>query len=74
MSFKQANTRRESVIRRANMPLGGLRVITAGGVSAGVDAALYIVTSMVSEASAVEVARIMCWTWTKGVVVSGLDV
>jgi hypothetical protein len=74
MSFKSSNMRRESIVRRANMPLGGLRVITAGGLSAGVDAALYIVSAMVSENSANEVARVMCWTWTKGVVVSGLDV
>lgn len=56
------------------MRLGGLRVITAGGNSSGVDAALYSVSAFVSEESAVEVARIMQWNWTKGVVVDGLDV
>ncbi|KAL3955379.1 hypothetical protein ACCO45_010942 [Purpureocillium lilacinum] len=41
---------------------------------AGVDAALYLVSVMVDEECAVEVARIMQWTWNKGVVVDGLDV
>ncbi|KAK4126153.1 class I glutamine amidotransferase-like protein [Parathielavia appendiculata] len=73
MSFKGAS-RRESIARRAAMRLGGLRVITAGGVSSGVDAALYLVSILVDEESANEVARFMQWTWTKGVVVDGLDV
>ncbi|KAK1782507.1 class I glutamine amidotransferase-like protein [Copromyces sp. CBS 386.78] len=73
MSFKGA-TRRESIARRAAMRLGGLRVITSGGVAAGLDAALYLVSVMVSEESANEVARVMQLTWTKGVVVDGLDV
>ena len=74
MSFKSSNSRRESITRRAAMRLGGLRVITAGGVSAGVDAALYLVSVMVSEESANEVSRKICWNWTKGTVVDGLDV
>ncbi|KAJ9138942.1 ThiJ/PfpI family protein [Pleurostoma richardsiae] len=74
MSWKGSNTRRESIARRAAMRLGGLRVITSGGVSAGLDAALYLVSAMVSEDAAVEVARIIQWTWNKGVVVDGLDV
>ncbi|UNI21971.1 hypothetical protein JDV02_007909 [Purpureocillium takamizusanense] len=74
MSWKGSNSRRESIARRAAMRLGGLRVITAGGNSAGVDAALYLVSVMVDEECAVEVARIMQWTWNKGVVVDGLDV
>ena len=73
MSFKGSN-RRESIARRAAMRLGGLRVITSGGVAAGLDAALYLVSVMVSEESANEVARVMQLTWTKGVVVDGLDV
>jgi transcriptional regulator GlxA family with amidase domain len=56
------------------MRLGGLRVITSGGVSAGVDAALYLVAALVSDESALEVARIMQWDWKKGTVVDGLDV
>lgn len=56
------------------MRLGGLRVITSGGVAAGLDAALYLVSILVSEESANEVARFMQVTWTKGVVVDGLDV
>ncbi|KAH6996533.1 class I glutamine amidotransferase-like protein [Ilyonectria sp. MPI-CAGE-AT-0026] len=73
MSFKVSN-RRESIARRAAMRLGGLRVVTSGGVSAGVDAALYLVSAMVDEACAVEVARTLQWSWNKGVVVDGLDV
>ena len=74
MSWKSANTEREAIARRAAMRLGGLRVITSGGVSAGVDAILYLVGAMVSDDCAVEVARHMQWTWNKGVVVDGLDV
>jgi len=74
MSWKQSNTRRESNARRASLRLGGLRVITSGGVSAGIDAALYLVSAMVSEESANEVARILQHTWNKGVVVDGIDV
>ncbi|KHN97951.1 ThiJ/PfpI family protein [Metarhizium album ARSEF 1941] len=74
MSFKGSNSRRESIARRAAMRLGGLRVITAGGVSAGVDAALYLVSALVDEECAVEVARLIQWTWNKGIVVDGLDV
>ncbi|KAK7409554.1 hypothetical protein QQX98_008275 [Neonectria punicea] len=73
-SWKGSISRRESIARRAAMRLGGLRVVTAGGVSAGVDAALYLVSAMVDEACAVEVARTIQWTWNKGVVVDGLDV
>ncbi|KAJ0385971.1 hypothetical protein COL922a_005340 [Colletotrichum nupharicola] len=73
MSFKSSG-RRESITRRAAMRLGGLRVITAAGVSAGVDAALYLVSALVSDESAEEAARYLHWTWNKGVVVDGLDV
>ncbi|KAK4150925.1 protein DJ-1 [Chaetomidium leptoderma] len=73
MSFKGAS-RRESIARRAAMRLGGLRVITSGGVAAGLDASLYLVSILVSENSANEVARVMQLNWTKGVVVDGLDV
>jgi hypothetical protein len=74
MSWKGSNTQREAIARRAAMRLGGLRVVTSGGVSAGVDAALYLVGALVSNESAEEVARRMQWTWQKGVVVDGLDV
>ncbi|KAK3353067.1 putative amidotransferase-domain-containing protein [Lasiosphaeria hispida] len=74
MSWKGSNSRRESIARRAAMRLGGLRVITSGGVAAGIDAALYLVSVMVSEDSAAEVSRVMQVTWNKGVVVDGLDV
>lgn len=74
MSFKSSNSRRESITRRAAMRLGGLRVITAGGISCGIDAALYLVSALVSEESALESARRMCYQWQRGQVVDGLDV
>jgi transcriptional regulator GlxA family with amidase domain len=73
ISYKGSG-RRESIARRASMRLGGLRVITSGGVSAGVDAALYLISALVSDESAEEAARMLQWTWNKGVVVDGLDV
>ncbi|KAI5868512.1 class I glutamine amidotransferase-like protein [Durotheca rogersii] len=74
VSFKGSNERRESIARRAAMRLGGLRVITSGGVSAGLDAALYLVSILVDEDAANEVARYIQHNWTKGTVVDGLDV
>lgn len=74
MSWKGSTSRRESIARRAAMRLGGLRVITSGGISSGIDAALYLVSAMVDDECAVEVARLMQWNWSKGVVVDGLDV
>lgn len=73
MSFKSQG-RRESIVRRAAMRLGGLRVITSGGVTAGIDATLYLVSIMVDEGCANEVARVLQHTWVKGKVVDGLDV
>ncbi|KAF2192213.1 class I glutamine amidotransferase-like protein [Zopfia rhizophila CBS 207.26] len=66
--------RRESIARRASMPLGGMRIITTGGVTAGLDASLYLVGSLVSHESALEVARVMQYTWIKGVTVDAIDV
>ncbi|KAL5594709.1 hypothetical protein BROUX41_001624 [Berkeleyomyces rouxiae] len=74
MSFKGSNSRRESIVRRAAMRLGGLRVITTGGMSSGVDASLYLVSALVDETSANAAAKAMAWNWQKGVVVDGLDV
>ena len=71
-AFQEAVSR-ESVIRRSNLKLGGLRVITAGGISAGLDASLYLVGAMVSHERE-EVARVTQYQWSKGVVVDGLDV
>jgi putative intracellular protease/amidase len=73
-SWKESNTRRESNARRAAMLLGGLRVITSGGTGCGMDAALYLVSIMVSVDSANEAARLLQHVWTKGVVVDGVDV
>jgi transcriptional regulator GlxA family with amidase domain len=56
------------------MPLGGLRVITSGGVVAGMDASLYLVAALVSFESAIEVARYTQFTWQKGVTVDAVDV
>lgn len=66
--------RRESIARRASMPLGGMRIITTGGVTAGLDASLYLVGSLASHDSALEVARVMQYTWVKGVTVDAIDV
>ncbi|KAL1589613.1 hypothetical protein WHR41_01507 [Cladosporium halotolerans] len=74
ISLKISNTRRESVLKRANLRLGGLRVLTTSGVLSGIDGALYLVGALVSEDSAEEVARVMCHKWSKGVVVDGTDV
>jgi transcriptional regulator GlxA family with amidase domain len=73
-AWKESNTRRESNARRAAMLLGGLRVITSGGTGCSMDAALYLVSIMVSVDTANEVARILQHNWTKGVVVDGIDV
>ncbi|TRX98115.1 hypothetical protein FHL15_000760 [Xylaria flabelliformis] len=74
ISFQGSNARRESIARRAAMRLGGLRVITSGGVCAGLDAALYLVSILVDDNAANEVARLMQHEWIKGIVVDGLDV
>lgn len=66
--------RRESVARRSSLRLGGLRVITSGGITTGLDASLYLVGAMVSHDSAIEVARVMQYEWNKGVTVDGIDV
>ncbi|MCJ1381315.1 hypothetical protein MMC17_004425 [Xylographa soralifera] len=66
--------RRESIVRRGSLRLGGMRVITSGGVASGLDATLYLVAAMVSIESAQEVARILQYTWIKGVTVEGIDV
>ncbi|KAF1974448.1 class I glutamine amidotransferase-like protein [Bimuria novae-zelandiae CBS 107.79] len=66
--------RRESIARRAHLPLGGMRIITTGGVTASLDASLYLVGSLVSHDSALEVARVMQYTWIKGVTVDAIDV
>jgi transcriptional regulator GlxA family with amidase domain len=66
--------RRESLVKRATMRLGGMRVITSGGVTAGMDAALYLVAALVSIESANEVARLTQFQWQKGVTCEGIDV
>jgi len=73
-AWKESNTRRESNARRASLRLGGLRVITSGGTTSGFDASLYLVSIMVNEEAAAEVARLMQYTWIKGVVVDGIDI
>lgn len=72
-AFKESNTRRESNARRVTLRLGGLRVITSGAVTGGMDAALYLVCAMCSVESAEEVARQLQYTWAKGVVVDSID-
>ncbi|KAL9620144.1 MAG: hypothetical protein Q9160_005259 [Pyrenula sp. 1 TL-2023] len=70
----KASRRRESLVRRGTLPLGGLRVVTAGGVTAGLDAALYLVAALVSFDAAVKDAEFQQYTWQKGVTVEGIDV
>jgi len=72
-AFKMAR-RRESFVKRANMPYGGLRVITSGGVTAGLDAALYLVAAMVSIEEAEYVADMMQFKWQKGICIQAIDV
>jgi transcriptional regulator GlxA family with amidase domain len=55
----KSSGRRESILRRAGMRLGGLRVITSGGISAGIDAALYLVGALVSDESANDAAQML---------------
>lgn len=71
---KISNARRESIIRRSAMRLGGMRVITAAGSTCGIDAALYLVSALVSHESAQQVSDRMQYTWQKGVVVDSIDV
>jgi putative intracellular protease/amidase len=73
-AWKESVKRRESQARRADLRLGGLRVISSGGVTSGLDASLYLVAAMVSHDSAIEVGRVMQYSWTKGVTVDGIDV
>lgn len=73
ISLRNSSTR-ENITRRAAKRLGGLRVITSGGVAAGTDAALYLVGALVSEESAKAVSTTLQWTWQKGLVVDGVDV
>lgn len=73
-AWKESTKRRESNTRRVALKLGGLRVITSGGVTSGLDASLYLVAAMVSHESAQEVARVLQYSWNKGVTVEGIDV
>ena len=73
-AWKESVKRRESGARRAQMKLGGLRVITSGGVTSGLDASLYLVAAMASHESAEEVGRLLQYQWNKGVTVEGIDV
>jgi len=50
----------------------GIQVLL--GFSGQTEDALGLVSIMVSEESAKEVERIMCYEWKKGIVVDGIDV
>jgi transcriptional regulator GlxA family with amidase domain len=74
LARKESNARREHLVRRASMKLGGLRVITTGGPASGLDATMYLVSALVSHETAQEAARVLQYTWIKGVVVDAIDV
>lgn len=71
---KESNAKRENIIRRSEMRVGGCRVVTASGSTSGLDAALYLVSALVSHDSAQEVSRLLQYNWIKGVVVDAIDV
>ena len=73
-AWLESNRRRESALARSQLRLGGLRVITSGGGTAALDAALYLVSAMVSHDSAETVAKTLQYQWNKGVVVDSIDV
>jgi putative intracellular protease/amidase len=73
-AWKESNTRRESIARRAEIKLGGLRVITTGGITCAIDASLYLVSIMVNDESSAEIAKNMQYEWKKGIVVDGIDI
>lgn len=73
-AWKESNTRRESIIRRAEIKLGGLRVITTGGITCAIDASLYLVAIMVNDESTAQIAKTMQYEWKKGTVVDGIDI
>lgn len=73
-AWKESNNRRESNARRASLRLGGLRVITTGAITCGLDASLYLVSVMVNEETAGEIAKFMEYEWKKGIVVDGIDI
>lgn len=73
-AWKESNIRRESNARRASLRLGGLRVITTGAITCGLDASLYLVSVMVNEETAGEIAKFMEYEWKKGIVVDGIDI
>ncbi|EPS38673.1 hypothetical protein H072_7565 [Dactylellina haptotyla CBS 200.50] len=74
ISRRLSTTIPENVAARSTKRLGGLRVITAGGVMSGIDASLYLASAYVSIDAAEEAARVMQHhDWQKGVVVDAID-
>jgi transcriptional regulator GlxA family with amidase domain len=73
-AWKESNTRRESIIRRTEIKLGGLRVITTGGITCAIDASLYLVGIMVNDESTAQIAKTLQYEWKKGTVVDGIDI
>lgn len=71
---KMSNARRESIVRRSTMRLGGMRVVTAAGSTCGIDAAMYLVSALVSFESAQAISDKMQYEWKKGIVVDSIDV
>lgn len=73
-AWRESVRRRESAAQRATLRLGGLRVITTGGKTSGLDAALYIISSFSSHDSAEEASRLLGYKWERGVCVGAIDV
>ncbi|SZF00895.1 unnamed protein product [Blumeria hordei] len=60
---------RKDTSPRASGRPKGLRVITSGGITCGIDASLYLVRTLVSSEAAVEVGRIMMYECKQGIIV-----
>jgi len=74
MMRRESNVNKDSGMRRAEMRLGGLRVVTTCGSASALDASLYLVAALVSYETAEEVSRQQNYQWVKGAVIDSIDV
>ncbi len=68
---KRPDGRRKSVARKGS---NAWKESVKRRESSGLDASLYLVAAMVSHESAQEVARVLQYSWNRGVTVDGIDV